>query len=299
LTDPEVIDARAAGRGVSLSNDGADRLTAESNSPSRIVLGMRLDATSCLDGSRSIIDWATAGGSRLVCAASVNNVIQGRIDPRYQRVMNEADLVTPDGMPLVWALRGLGVPQAEHVRGTDLTTAVLTSAADEGVVVGFFGGSPEVLKGLLATAVWRWPRLRIAYAYSPPFREMSPAEDEGIVESINASGVRILFVGLGCPKQELWMQSHRDRVDTVMLGVGAAFDFLAGTKKEAPLLMQRTGTEWLFRLATEPRRLWKRYLQQNPRFLALIALQLIAVRFGRRPTEAERTRADRAMKETP
>jgi len=225
--------------------------------------------------------------------------MEARIDPRYLRVMNRADLVTPDGMPLVWALLGLGVRRAEHVRGTDLTTAVLTSATDEGMPIGFFGGSPDVLETLLTTVARRWPRLRVAYAYSPPFREASREEDDAIVGSINASGVRILFVGLGCPKQELWMESHRERVHAVMLGVGAAFDFLAGTKKEAPLLMQRTGTEWLFRLATEPRRLWKRYLGQNPRFLALIALQLIAARFGRQPTAVKGSEMERSMKETP
>ena len=285
LTHSDAVDAGAVGRGIGSSTDDGSCLTAESDWASHAVLGMRLDATSCQDGARSIIDWAAAGESRVVCAASVNNVMHARSDPRYLTVMNGADLVTPDGMPLVWALRGLGVRRAEHVRGTDLTTAVLQCAADEGVAVGFFGGSPDVLQELLASVGRRWPRLRIAYAYSPPFREASRAEDERTVESINASGAQILFVGLGCPKQELWMASHRDRVHEVMLGVGAAFDFLAGRKRQAPRLMQRTGTEWLFRLAAEPRRLWKRYLRQNPRFLALIALQLIAARIGRRPSE--------------
>ena len=260
--------------------------------PARLVLGMRVDAISCLDASRRIVDWAGAAESRYVCAATVNNVIRARDDPRYQRAMNGADLTTPDGMPLVWALWGLGIRRAEHVRGTDLTVATLRTAAEHGIRVGFYGASADALGALLAAVERRWPRLEIAYAYSPPFRDLSGPEAEGIVKDINTSGARILFVGLGCPKQELWMASHRGRVQAVMLGVGAAFDFLAGTKREAPVLMRRTGTEWLFRLATKPRRLWKRYLRQNPRFLILLSLQLVRSRSGQRPTGHESAQAD-------
>jgi N-acetylglucosaminyldiphosphoundecaprenol N-acetyl-beta-D-mannosaminyltransferase len=251
---------------------------------SRVVLGMRVDVTNRRDCSRTIIRWAAARESRIVCAASVNNVMQSRSDPMYRSAMNRADLVTPDGMPLVWALRGLGARSSEHVRGTDLTTTVLNGAADGGVPVGFFGGSPDVLATLLDAVSRRWPHLRIVYAWSPPFSAASPLEDARAVAAINASGARVLFVGLGCPKQELWMENHRERIQAVMLGVGAAFDFLAGTKSEAPSIMQRTGTEWLFRLATEPRRLSKRYFKQNPRFLLLLAMQLTSARMGRRRT---------------
>jgi len=246
------------------------------------VLGMRVDATDRITSSRLIMRWAAAHESRVVCAASVNNVMQARSNRTYLGAMNRADLVTPDGMPLVWALRGLGMRSAEHVRGTDLTLAVLDAAEGEGVPVGFLGGSPDVLAGLLGEVARRWPALRVAYAWSPPFRPVPPEDDDRIVAAINASGARILFVGLGCPKQELWMQGHRERVRAVMLGVGAAFDFLAGSKTEAPPIMQRTGTEWLFRLASEPRRLSARYLRQNPRFLVLLAIQLTSAWADRR-----------------
>ncbi len=280
MTSIDDADIRAA----SWPTDDGIWSTAGSSPSVRFVLGMRVDAASCLDASRRIIDWAGTAQSRSVCAAGVNNVIQARDDPRYQRAMNGADLITPDGMPLVWALWGLGVRRVQHVRGTDLTVATLGAAAEKGIPVGFYGGSIEALEALLATVESRWPRLEIAYAHSPPFRDLSRSEAEGVVEDINASGARILFVGLGCPKQERWMASHRGRVQAVMLGVGAAFDFLAGTKKEAPEFMRRTGTEWLFRLVTEPRRLWRRYLRQNPRFLALLTLQLVGSRLGRRPS---------------
>jgi N-acetylglucosaminyldiphosphoundecaprenol N-acetyl-beta-D-mannosaminyltransferase len=192
--------------------------------------------------------------------------------------MNAADLVTPDGVPLVWGLRLLGIRSASRVYGPDLTPLVLQEAASKAVPVGFYGASPEVLNRLLETVRARFPGLPIAYSYSPPFRALTPEEDERIVQEINDSGARIIFVGLNTPKQDLWMAQHRDRVRAVMLGVGAAFDFVAGTKPQAPRWMMAAGLEWCFRLCTEPRRLWKRYLRHNPRFLTLFTLQLLGVR---------------------
>ena len=174
------------------------------------------------------------------------------------------------------------VRNATRVYGPGLTPRLLARAADEGVPVGFYGGSPEVIEALRAVASQRWPELQIAYAVSPPFRPLEQAEDEEIVRTIVASGARLLFVGLGCPKQERWMHEHRDRLPLVQLGVGAAFDFLAGTKRQAPAILQRAGLEWLFRLATEPRRLWRRYLRHNPRFVVLFGAQVVRARLGGR-----------------
>jgi exopolysaccharide biosynthesis WecB/TagA/CpsF family protein len=144
--------------------------------------------------------------------------------------------------------------------------------------VGFYGGHPEALEALVRNLSARFPGLRVVYAYSPPFRPLTPEEDERVTEEINASGARILFVGLGCPKQEWWMAEHKGRVRAVMLGVGAAFDFHAGRVRQAPVWMQRAGLEWLFRLVQELRRLWRRYLKHNPRFLLLAFLQLTGMR---------------------
>jgi N-acetylglucosaminyldiphosphoundecaprenol N-acetyl-beta-D-mannosaminyltransferase len=199
-------------------------------------------------------------------------------DPTFRSVMNEADLVTPDGMPLVWGLRRLGVEDATRVYGPDLTPWILERAATEGLPVGFYGVTDEIMSEFSRRVLQRWPSLNIAYSYSPPFRPLSEEEDLRVVEDVNASGARILLVGLGCPRQEQWMAAHRSRIDAAMVGVGAAFDFIAGNKRQAPELMQRTGTEWVFRLVTEPRRLWKRYLIHNPRFVALFGAQLIRTR---------------------
>lgn len=239
------------------------------------ILGMKVSSTSYGQASSVIGAWAKHGASKYVCIATVNNVMEAYDSPEFQRVMNEADLVTPDGMPLVWALRLLGHKNATRVYGPDLTPIVLQMAADAGIPVGFYGGAPEVLKRLLEVIAQRFPKLQVAYSFSPPFRPMTSQEDEQVIATINESGVRILFIGLNTPKQDYWMAAHKDRVKAVMVGVGAAFDFLAGTKPQAPRWMMPLGLEWLFRLATEPRRLWKRYLKHNPRYVVLLTLQLL------------------------
>jgi N-acetylglucosaminyldiphosphoundecaprenol N-acetyl-beta-D-mannosaminyltransferase len=280
LPKRSATEERPAGRsGISLA--GVVEELGYKVSRSRSILGMRVDATSYEDATRQITSWAQSPRSRYVCVAAVNNVMQARDDARYMRVMNQADLVTPDGMPLVWGLRWLGVDGPTRVYGPDLTSSVLEGASKQGLSVGFYGGAPNVLDALVAEARRRWPDLKIAYAYSPPYRELTSEEDGQIVRTIDASGVKILFVGLGCPRQETWMASHRGQVEAVMVGVGAAFDFLAGMKKQAPPSLQKAGLEWLFRLATEPRRLANRYLRQNPRFALLFGAQLIRARLGR------------------
>ncbi len=246
----------------------------------RTILGMRVDPTSYQAASAQVVEWARAGESRYVCAASVNNVMEAHDSSEFQRIMNQADLVTPDGMPLVWGLRLMGARGARRVYGPDLTPAVLAAAERESLPVGFYGASGEVLGRLLAEVQRRFPELDVRYSFAPPFRPLGEEEDRDVVAAIRASGVRVLFVGLSTPKQERWMAAHRGRVPAVMLGVGAAFDFLAGVKPQAPRWMQNAGLEWSFRLATEPRRLWRRYLKHNPRFAALFARQLLANRFS-------------------
>ncbi|HSK37209.1 MAG TPA: WecB/TagA/CpsF family glycosyltransferase, partial [Actinomycetota bacterium] len=218
-----------------------------------------------------------AGESRYVCVATVNNLIEGVDDPGYNALMEQADLVTPDGMPLVWGLRLLGVRDASRVYGPDLTPLVCEAAARRGVPVGFYGGQEDVLDELAAALTARYPGLRVAYRWSPPFRPLTAAEEARVTDELARSGTRVLFVGLGTPKQERWMAAHKG-LPMVMLGVGAAFDFLSGRKRQARPVLQRLGLEWLHRLAHEPRRLWKRYLYRNPRFVALFAAQLLRQR---------------------
>jgi N-acetylglucosaminyldiphosphoundecaprenol N-acetyl-beta-D-mannosaminyltransferase len=243
--------------------------------PDRYIIGARVHCTSYSHASGLIQEWATKKSSRYVCIATVNNVMEAWDSPQFKQVTNEADLVTPDGMPLVWGLKLLGYRNATRVYGPDLTPIVLQMAMENRIPVGFYGGSPTVLERLQSVIAGRFPALRIAYAFSPPFRPLSGEEDEEVVAAINRSGARILFIGLNTPKQDFWMAAHRGRVQAVMLGVGAAFDFLAGTKSQAPRWMMKIGLEWFYRLITEPRRLWKRYLRHNPRFVVLFTMQLL------------------------
>lgn len=248
---------------------------------SRRILGTRIDRTTYQEATRCVLDWAMQGRSCYVCLAAVNNVMEARRSPAYRIVMEQAALVTSDGMPLVWALRFLGARNASRVYGPDLMPAVLAAAAASGVPVGFYGGSPAVLARLTETVRRRLPALRIAFAQAPPFRAVTAEEDERATSAICESGARIIFVGLGSPKQDHWMSAHLNRIPAVMLGVGAAFDFLSGAKPQAPPWMRRSGLEWAFRLATEPRRLWRRYLGQNPRFLMLVTAQILRARLPR------------------
>ncbi|MEW6447676.1 MAG: WecB/TagA/CpsF family glycosyltransferase [Bacillota bacterium] len=242
------------------------------------VLGVRVDATSFADAVSRIGGWANGFESRYVVVANVHVAMMAHDDPAYREIVNNADLVTPDGMPLVWALRVLGFKQQERVHGARLVLDLCNWAAANEAPVFFYGSTPETLAALRRNLLARFPNLRIAGMYSPPFRPLSPAEDEADVKRINASGAHIVFVGLGAPKQERWMAAHRGRVNAVMLGVGAAFDILAGRIKQAPAWMQRSGLEWLYRLLKEPRRLWWRYLYYNPRYLALLSLQLLGLK---------------------
>jgi N-acetylglucosaminyldiphosphoundecaprenol N-acetyl-beta-D-mannosaminyltransferase len=253
-------------------------VTSDYRPQARFILGMRVDHTTYEDAAERIVGWAAEGESRYVCVATVNNVMEAHDDPKYRVIMNAADLVTPDGMPLVWGLRILGVADATRVYGPDLTPIVCERASRAGIPVAFYGGGPDVLDATVGNLKKRFPSLEVAYSWSPPFRPLSPSEDDQVVASINASGARILFVGLGSPKQDRWMAEHRNRVRTVMLGVGAAFDLLAGTKRRAPRRLQAMGLEWAFRLATEPRRVWRRYARHNPRFLFLFPTEVVRAR---------------------
>ena len=241
----------------------------------RYILGMRVDATSYKSATQDIVEWGRAGASRYICIANTHMAMESYDDDKFRRIVNAADIVTPDGMPIVWGLQFLGVKRPSRVYGPDLTLSVLEAAEREELGIGFYGGSPETLAKLKTVVMERFPALKISYATSPPFRPPMPEEDTRVVDDMNASEVRVLFVGLGCPKQERWMAEHVGRIRAVMVGVGAAFDFIARVKPQAPRWMMGAGLEWVFRLANEPGRLWRRYLRQNPRFVALFALQLL------------------------
>jgi N-acetylglucosaminyldiphosphoundecaprenol N-acetyl-beta-D-mannosaminyltransferase len=245
--------------------------------PSRFILGTRIDVIDYAQAVRKVIEWARQRSSGFVCAANVHVVMEGFDNSGYREMINSADMVTPDGMPLVWMLRLRG-SQASRVYGPDLMRLLLAACEAEGLSIGLYGGSPRVLDQLIAAIQKQHPNLSIAYACSPPFRPLTAQEDARIVGDITSSGAQVLFVGMGCPKQERWIMQHQGLIPAPMLGVGAAFDFIAGAKRYAPAWLQRIGLEWLFRLLTEPRRLWFRYAVHNPRFVVFSALQLLGVK---------------------
>jgi N-acetylglucosaminyldiphosphoundecaprenol N-acetyl-beta-D-mannosaminyltransferase len=234
---------------------------------SRRILGMRVDATTYAETTEAIVDMARARSGGMVCVATVHMIMEAFDDPAFQRIVNSADRVTPDGVPLVAVLQRLGIPRARRVYGPSLTPVVCQRAEALGLPVGFYGATPEVLDALLCEISAKFPKLRVAFAFAPPFRPLSQSDDRAVVDAIEAADVAILFVGLGCPKQERWMAAHRESLRCTMVGVGAAFDFIAGAKSQAPRWLQLLGLEWLFRLLAEPRRLWRRYLIGNPRFI--------------------------------
>ena len=241
------------------------------------LVGTSIHGTSYNATVKLVMDWSRSLESRYVCIANVHMMMEAFGSLEFRMIIDNADLVTPDGMPLVWMLRLKGERNQPRVYGPTLMLHVLESAAHDKIPVGFYGGAPEVLVSLIERMQARYDTLNVAFSFSPPFHAMSPEEAADMIENINQSGARILFVGLGCPKQEIWMAGHRGKVNAVMLGVGAAFDIHSGIKPQAPMWMQKAGLEWLFRLFAEPRRLWKRYLYHNPRFIVLAVADLLGL----------------------
>jgi N-acetylglucosaminyldiphosphoundecaprenol N-acetyl-beta-D-mannosaminyltransferase len=245
---------------------------------------MRVDVIEAAQACRLIGEWAASSpqaGSRgrYVCAANVHMTMESRDRPDFASVVNAADLVLADGQPMVWALRALGLPQERRVRvSPDLLLELFERCERDRVRVGLYGGTPETLRHMTHFLATRYPEMPVVCAISPPFREAMPQEDERDSALIEASGAQLLLVGIGCPKQERWMAAHRERLSCVMFGVGAAFDLLGGRTRNAPRWTRDVGLEWVYRLLLEPRRLWRRYLYNNPRFTVLFLAQLIAVR---------------------
>lgn len=237
------------------------------------VLGVRFDAISTAAAARQCLAWAEEGEGRVVCASNAHGVVEALDDPSFAAVLNGADLNVPDGMSVVRVLRSRGIEQEDRVYGPDLTFEVARLAAEGGVPVAFYGSTEDTLARLRERLPVQLPGLDIADTISPPFRPLTDAEDDAFVARLRGSGARIVFVGLGCPRQERWCAEHAHRVGAVCLAVGAAFDFHAGQLRQAPRMVQRAGLEWLFRLLVEPRRLWRRYARVVPRFLWGILLE--------------------------
>jgi N-acetylglucosaminyldiphosphoundecaprenol N-acetyl-beta-D-mannosaminyltransferase len=242
------------------------------------VLSAPIDAVTWDGALSQISNWAANHESRYVCVCNVHAVVTASQDAAFGRVVREADMATPDGAPVAWLMRQLGYVGQQRINGPDLMWRYCEQAESRKESIFLYGNSGETLNQLQLKLSAAFPALKIAGAISPPFRTLTPEEDEAIVAQVNASGAGVVWVSLGCPKQELWMAAHRGRIQAVMIGVGAAFDYHAGTIKRAPKWMQDRGLEWLHRLASEPRRLWKRYLVTNTLFILGASIQLFKFR---------------------
>ena len=243
------------------------------------VLGVKLHAFFLRESVDIVLDWiaryrngGVSGPARYVCVTNVNSVVEAQKDAYLKTITNSADLSVCDGMPLVWLARRKGFILPERVYGFALMDALLSESQKYGYRHYLYGSTSEVLEKLVVNIKSKYPGINIAGAYSPPFRDLTGQEKESIVSLVNGCQPDIVWVGLGYPKQEIWMYEFKDKIKCpVLAGVGAAFDFYSGNKKKAPLWMQNAGLEWFFRLCCEPRRLAKRYLVNNPLFIYMLA----------------------------
>jgi len=241
---------------------------------SQEVLGVPLALTDYM----RTLDWidaaVAAGQHAYVCVAAVHTVMESQDDPGLRAAVLASDFTVPDGQPLVWAMNLLGHNLSSRVYGPDLLERACERAARTGQTFFLYGGREAALATLRDELPRRYPGLRVVGARPGPFRELEPAEAAAIAAELNAAEPDVIWVGLGVPLQEKWMAAMRERLDApVLVGVGAAFDFHAGLKRQAPDSLQRLGLEWAFRLVQEPRRLWRRYLRYNPRFVIGFARQ--------------------------
>jgi N-acetylglucosaminyldiphosphoundecaprenol N-acetyl-beta-D-mannosaminyltransferase len=252
------------------------------------VLGVRISTVAYAEEVARCEQWIEeareskfhehAAAGHYVCVTSVHGIMTARTDSAFRNILNNADIATPDGMPVVWALRSFGHRGQRRVYGPTLMLQICQNASERGHKVFLYGGRPESLEDLRRNLVGRFPALQISGAFSPPFRPLTPEEDAEVVRTIRDSGADLVFVGISTPKQENWMWAHKSKLPgVVMIGVGAAFDFHAGRVRQAPVWLQKHGLEWFYRLMMEPQRLWRRYLLQTPLFLPLWALQLTGV----------------------
>lgn len=239
------------------------------------VLGTFIDALAWREVLEVIQGWASARAHRTVCCCNTHSLATTLEEPETREAIGHADLVVPDGMPVAWMLRRLGHAGQARINGPDLMWRYCAVAERAGTGIFLYGNTARTLRALRARLLRAFPRLRIVDMLAPPFRALSAGEDAQVVERVNRSGAGVVFVSLGCPKQEKWMAAHRERIDAVMIGVGAAFDMHAGTLKRAPLWMQQNGLEWLYRLCADPRRLWRRYFKSNALFMAGACRQLL------------------------
>lgn len=256
--------------------------------PTQNVTGFPISALS-FDAQVSVmVRWAQARLSKVVCVSNVHMLMEGHWRSEFAQVLLRADLLTPDGMPLVWLASLMkGKPQ-DRVAGMELMLALCERSQASGISLFLLGSTPEMLSQIRQQLSHDFPGLKVAGMVSPPFREFTKQEDRAITAQINASGAGLVFISLGCPKQEQWMSLHQGQIKAVMVGLGGAFSVYAGVKQWAPEWVRKYGLEWFYRLMQEPRRLWKRYAATIPPFLWLASKQVLKLRLGMNPELAFR-----------
>jgi N-acetylglucosaminyldiphosphoundecaprenol N-acetyl-beta-D-mannosaminyltransferase len=243
--------------------------------PTIDIIGSPITALPCDAQVDVMLEWAQEQSSRSVCVANTHMLVEAHSNPEFLGVLRGADLVTPDGMPLVWMMKLLGVHNQNRVAGMDILLALCQEASRRNLSIFFVGSQAEILTRIRTNLEKEFPDLCIAGMEPLPFRPITPQEDASLIRKIHASGASIVLVSLGCPKQEIWMSRHKGRIKGVMIGLGGVFPVYAGIQKRAPQWVREGGLEWLYRLLQEPKRLWKRYQSTIPPFIYLAVRQLL------------------------
>lgn len=244
--------------------------------PHEQLLNSSVTALGFNKAMHTILQWAHRKESRAVCVANVHMLMEAYWDLKFSQVLQKADMVTPDGMPLVWMMKLLGRERQDRVAGMEILQSLCQQASEQNIKVFFLGSQQAILDKMRARLEKEYPNLDIAAMKPLPFRPLTSEEDEGLIEEIHESGAGLVFLSLGCPKQEKWMAEHQGQVHAVMIGLGGAFPVYAGLKKWAPRWVRQAGLEWLYRLLQEPKRLIGRYSQTIPPFMFLAFAQLLS-----------------------
>jgi len=244
--------------------------------PTRKVLDFSITALRFDEQVQTIINWAKTRESKTVCVANVHMLMEAYWSLDFANVLRSADLVTPDGMPLVWMMRRMGAHYQDRVAGMDILLALCELAQTQNISILFLGSQSEILSKMRKKLDKEFPQLKIAGMEPLPFSPLTETEDEALMKKINSSGAGIVLISLGCPKQEIWMAQHKGKIQAVMIGVGGVFPVYAGIRKRAPRIMRDLGLEWLYRWIQEPRRLLVRYTKTIPLFIWLAAKQLLS-----------------------
>ncbi|MCK9861962.1 WecB/TagA/CpsF family glycosyltransferase [Paenibacillus sp. ATY16] len=232
-----------------------------------MIVNTRITALSFDESIKEIDNWINNKENHYVCICNTHSIVTASNDLNFARVLDEASMCTPDGMPLVWALKMLGFREQDRVDGPNLMLKLCEIAPKKNYKIYLYGGTDQTLEQLNKVLTKKNSGISIVGKYSPPFRKLSPDENLQVINQINHADADLIFVSLGCPKQEIWMNENRAKINGVMIGVGAAFDFIVGNIKRPPLFFQKLGLEWAFRLVKEPKRLWKRYAYNNPLYV--------------------------------